>query len=96
VRAGPSFSLRLGDFAESPTVISLIDHHHWGFDATELIQHARVSPDGRWLTFYLRVFDATQGIHLLDLRTGRHSRSTDPALRQTAETIGGDLTGVGR
>ncbi len=52
----------------------LIEHGDWGMQPTELLQHARVSPDGRWLTFYTRVHEPTQGVHLLDLRTGAHHR----------------------
>jgi len=50
----------------------VVTHDAWGLRATELIQHPRISPDGRWLTFYTRVHEETQGIYLLDLETDRH------------------------
>jgi len=52
----------------------LLEHADWDMRATELLQHARVSPDGRWLAFYTREHVRDQGIHLLDLRTGEHLR----------------------
>lgn len=54
----------------------VIEHHDWGFQSNELIQHARISPDGRWLTFYARVHLEDQGIYLLDRWTGKHYRLT--------------------
>jgi hypothetical protein len=50
----------------------VITHDAWGLRPTEIIQHPRLSPDGRWLTFYARVHERTQGVYLLDLRTNRH------------------------
>lgn len=52
----------------------VIEHGDWGLDATELIQHARLSPDGRWLAFYTRVHPRTQGVYLLDLASGERYR----------------------
>ncbi len=55
----------------------VVKHTDWGLKATELIQHARLSPDGRWLTFYTRVHAATQGVYLLDLGSGEQYRLSD-------------------
>jgi hypothetical protein len=55
----------------------LVEHQDWGLRRNELIQHARVSPDGRWLAFYVRVHKATQGIYLLDLHRRRHYRLSE-------------------
>jgi len=55
----------------------LVEYWDWAMKPTELLQHARVSPDGRWLTFYTRVHEHTQGVYLLDLRTGQHYRLSD-------------------
>jgi hypothetical protein len=52
----------------------VIEPADWGIPATELLQHARLSPDGRRLAFYTRVHPGTQGVYLLDLRSGKHYR----------------------
>lgn len=52
----------------------IIDGKDWDLPKTELIQHARYSPDGRFLTFYTRVHTARQGVYLLDLKTGEKVR----------------------
>jgi hypothetical protein len=52
----------------------LIEGGDWGLRLNEIIQHARISPDGRWLTFYVRVHEHTQGVYLLDMTTGEHHR----------------------
>jgi hypothetical protein len=43
----------------------------------EIIEHPRVSPDGRWLTFYVHRKPATRGIWLRDLRSGKLQRVSD-------------------
>jgi WD40-like Beta Propeller Repeat len=52
----------------------LVERHDWGLNPRELIQHARISPDGRWLVFYTREYAETQGVYLLDRKTGLHYR----------------------
>ena len=52
----------------------VVEGRDWNLRANELIQHARVSPDGRWLSFYTRVHQQDQGVYLLDLRSGAHFR----------------------
>jgi len=54
--------------ADSPGQI-LIDHTDWGHHPNELLQHARVSPDGRFLAFYTKEHEQGQGVYLLDLKT---------------------------
>ncbi len=49
--------------------LELVDHADWGHEPNELLQHARVSPDGRWLTFYTKEHERDQGVYLLDLKT---------------------------
>jgi len=53
---------------------TLIDHVDWGLKPTELLQHARVSPDGRYLAFYTREHAADEGVYLFDRVTGRRYR----------------------
>ncbi len=53
---------------------TLIQRFDWGFKPTELIQHARVSPDGRYLAFYTREDPADEGVYLLDQTTGARFR----------------------
>ena len=55
----------------------LLTHDQWALKATELLQHARYSPDGRYLAFYTREHEKDQGIYLLDTETGRHYRLSD-------------------
>jgi len=55
----------------------VVEHADWDMKPTELLQHARLSPDGRWLTFYTRVHPRNQGCYLLDLKTNEHFRLSD-------------------
>lgn len=52
----------------------LVEPADWDLPSDELVQHPRISPDGRWLTFYCRVHDAAQGVYLLNLQTEQHFR----------------------
>lgn len=53
---------------------SIVEYPDFDLEPTELIQHARISPDGRWLTFYTRVHEHTQGVYLLNRHTGAKYR----------------------
>ncbi len=55
----------------------VVEYQDWGLDSTEILQHPRVSPDGRWLTFYTRVNPEDEGVYLLDRVTGRHYHVSD-------------------
>ena len=55
----------------------VVEHADWDMRSTELLQHARISPDGRWLTFYTRVHPPDQGCYLLNLQTNEHFRLSD-------------------
>jgi Tol biopolymer transport system component len=55
----------------------LVSYSDFDMRPDELIQHPRISPDGRWLTFYTRVHKADQGVYLLNLETHRKVRLGD-------------------
>ncbi len=61
-------------FIETPDVERLVECRDWGLNKTELLQHARLSPDGRWLAFYTREHQNDKGIYLLDTKTGKKRR----------------------
>ncbi len=54
-----------------------IEYRDWHLAPTELLQHARISPDGVWLVFYTRERIRDQGVYLLNRRTGKHYRLCD-------------------
>lgn len=58
-------------------VSQLLNRHDAGFSPNELLQHAQLSPDGRWMTFYTRVHTREQGVYLYDFDTGRLVRLSD-------------------
>ncbi len=55
----------------------LLTHDQWGLQATELLQHPRYSPDGRYMAFYTQLHKKDQGIYILDTQTGKHYRLSD-------------------
>lgn len=55
--------------AQTRKEIMNLSSDDFGLKKTEILKHARVSPDGRWLSFYIHAYKEQRGIYLYNFET---------------------------